>query len=253
MTLEEFSSLSYDDLKKLSTSDLKKLVSEKGKSLNKRIRRIKADTQASQVSVQGVEKTGGTFKVGGKSRKQLLAEAKREQRFAKGVASTVKKARSFKEKQFETVTGKSQKEYKESQQKEFLNKGKPRKFTKAEKEAARRYAERKLKELNDKIGDYWENFHKWQEENPTQGSPTNVKNNVEERAYKTEEEQRERFNKLVEREQGKERKKYESGEKADNGFMKGFQKVTEQTPFDLDSEVSQIEEIIKASGGIPLL
>ena len=117
MTLEEFSNLSYADLKKLDTPTLKKLVSEKGKSLNKRIKRIEKDPEASQVSVDIVEKSGGKFKVGGKDRKALLAEAKREQRFARGKASTVRSARKHKEELQRAGAGMTAKEYGKLQKK----------------------------------------------------------------------------------------------------------------------------------------
>lgn len=258
MTIEDFINLSYEDLKKLDTDTLKKLVSEKGKSLNKRIRRIERTPEASQVSVEGVRKTGGTFSVKGKTRKQLLAEARREQRFAKGKASTVQSARTFKEEMQRAGAGMTAKEYGIKKRDEYIKKEtkkirdktgkKPtRTQKKAISEKARSVEEKAKKELDEKVSDYWEEFHKWQEENPTKGSPINVKNNVSYRAFKSKEEQRARFTALYEKEASRREKTYieTTGEE--------WQKV-DRTPFDSDDqETKQIEELIKQTGGIPLL
>ena len=262
MTLEEFSNLSYADLKKLDTPTLKKLVSEKGKSLNKRIWRIEKDSDASQVSVDIVKKSGGTFRVGGKNRKALLAEAKREQRFAKGKASTVSKARAFKAEQQKAGAGITAKEYGKQKKKEYIKaeteKAKKKgKLTKAKRKAisekAKAVEQRAKKELDKKVSEYWDEFHRWQEENPEKGSPVNVKNNVSERAFKSAKEQRQKFTKLYNNEVNKREKEYiESQESGD------FMPVSE-TPWDLgqtgapiSQETKELEELIKQTGGIPL-
>lgn len=268
MTLEEFTNLSYADLKKLDTPTLKKLVSEKGKSLNKRIKRIEKDPEASQVSVDIVEKSGGRFKVGGKDRKALLAEAKREQRFARGKASTVRSARKHKEELQRAGAGMTAKEYGKHQKKQYIReqeqkiRNKTGKApTKAQKKSIREKAKsveaQARKELDMKVAEYWANFHKWQEANPEKGSPTNVKNNVSSRAFKSEEEQRSRFTKLYEKEVGKREKSYIEQQQSEDWT------TTESTPFDVVKETvpptpedieefEEIRKLIEQTGGIPL-
>ena len=268
MTLEEFSNLSYADLKKLDTPTLKKLVSEKGKSLNKRIKRIEKDPEASQVSVDIVEKSGGRFKVGGKDRKALLAEAKREQRFARGKASTVRSARQHKEALQRAGAGMTAKEYGKIQKKKYIKeqeqkvKSKTGKApTKAQKkrirEKAKAVEQQARKELDTKVTEYWENFHKWQEANPEKGSPTNVKNNVSSRAFKSEKEQRTRFTKLYEKEVGKREKTYiEQQESEDwtNATNTPFDVIKETVPPTLEdiAEIEEIRKLIENTGSIPL-
>lgn len=268
MTLEEFINLSYADLKKLDTPTLKKLVSEKGKSLNKRIKRIEKDPEASQVSVDIVEKSGGRFKVGGKDRKALLAEAKREQRFARGKASTVRSARQHKEALQRAGAGMTAKEYgkikkkqyiKEQEQKVRNKTGKaPNKTQKKSiREKAKAIEAQARKELDTKVAEYWENFHKWQEENPEKGSPTNVKNNVSSRAFRSEEEQRSRFTKLYEKEVGKREKRYieqqqsEDWTDASNTPFDVVKETVPPTPEDI-SEIEEIKKLIENTGSIPL-
>lgn len=268
MTLEEFSNLSYSDLKKLDTPTLKKLVSEKGKSLNKRIKRIEKDPEASQVSVDIVEKSGGRFKVGGKDRKALLAEAKREQRFARGKASTVRSARHHKEALQRAGAGMTAKEYGKTQKKKYIKeqeqkiKSKTGKApTKAQKKSIREKAKsveaQAKKELDTKVAEYWENFHRWQEENPEKGSPTNVKNNVSSRAFRSEEEQKSRFTKLYEKEVGKREKRYieqqqsEDWTDASNTPFDVVKETVPPTPED-NAEIEEIRKLIENTGSIPL-
>lgn len=259
MTLNEFAGLSYQDLKKLDTDTLKKLVSEKGKSLNKRIRRIeKNKSDLSQVSVKEVKRSGGYFGVKGKNRKELLAEAKREQRFARGKASTVRTAKTFKEEMQRRGGGMTAREYGKLKKKEFLEQEKKKSPTvkgkkqKSLTERAEAVEKKARTEYDKKVSEYWENFRRWKEERPTIGSPTDVKNNVSSRAFKSPEEQREIFTKLAARDEAKREKEYirTTGEE--------WATVEEKdTPFGVQEtmtgkEIPEIEELIKKTGGIPL-
>lgn len=267
MTLNEFVGLSYQDLKKLDTDTLKKLVSEKGKSLNKRIRRIeKNPAELSQVSVATVKRSGGYFGIRGKNRKELLAEAKREQRFAKGKASTVSKAKAFKEKMQRAGGGMTSKEYGKKKRKEYIEHekklqtkktGRTKKSKKSLTEKADLVEKKSRQEYDKKVTEYWENFNRWKEENPTIGSPTNVKNNVSYRAFKSPEEQWSRFTRLAARDAEKRENQYisttgsdwASVEESDTPFNPD---VTREIVPPTEKEIKEIEELINKTGGLPL-
>lgn len=198
--------LSVDDLSKLDIRTLRNIVSEQGKKLNKRIKRISKLKDTLKTAVNEVKKSGGTFKVsdirkGTKNeRKQLIAEAVREQQFNSKKSSTVRGAKAEKDYIIKKVTGKSQKEYKAEKRDEFKKAefdkiaSKQKKPTKAQNRRINRqaedYAEEQSKIRNTRIGEAWETFHKWKEAHPVVGySKDKVKNTVNEYAENDEPQQ----------------------------------------------------------------
>ena len=185
-----------------------------------------------------------------------------------GKASTVRSARQHKEAMQQAGAGMTAKEYGKQQRKKYIKeqeqkvRNKTGKApTKAEKKSIRekaKYVEAQArKELDTKVAEYWANFHKWQEANPEKGSPTNVKNNVSSRAFKSEGEQRSRFTKLYEKEVGKREKTYIEQQQSEDWT------AVESTPFDAVketvpptpediAEIEEIKKLIENTGTIPL-
>lgn len=194
MTLQEFESLTVSDLEKLDVKQLKTLVSEQGKKLNKRIRRIESRKDTSKIAVGQVKESGGTFGVKGKdTKKELILEAKREQHFQKSQSGTVKGSIALKE-QITRTTGKSARQYgaekrsqaEEEKKKEILGDS-SRKLTKQEKKliatAGKKAEKEGTEEYNDRVGEAWKRFKRWKEKNPAQVYAKEiVKNQVDEYA-----------------------------------------------------------------------
>lgn len=179
MTLSDFYTLTTDQLESLDKQQLKKLVSEQGKKLNKRISNIKGNPKANKTAVRIVESSGGRFGVKGKDTKRsLIAEAKREQRFMDKKTSTVKGAVQVHEESGQKVTGMTSKQYAKSKASDFKKqktsekkaKSKTGKLTKAQKKSidkqVKQIEKKAEKQYNDDIGEAWEAFHKAKEENP---------------------------------------------------------------------------------------
>lgn len=178
MKLSEFHALTSEQLEALDTPALKKLVSEQGKKLNKRIKNINKNPDANKSAVTGVAVSGGRFGVKDKTRAELLNEAKREQRFMDKKTSTVRGAVKVNDEISKKAIGmtvkeyakKKGEEYKEKAEKEKLATSKRGKLTKAQHKAIKR-AQKKIEEMakkqfNKDIGEAWDTFHKWKEENP---------------------------------------------------------------------------------------
>lgn len=179
MKLSDFQNLTTEQLESMSVQDLKKLVSDKGKTLNKRISNIKYTKSANKSAVLSVEKSGGKFSVKGKtSKRALIAEAKREQHFMSLKSSTVSRAKAIQEAGASKVAGMTSKEYSKAKASEYKKaltdekkaKSKTGKLTKVQKKSISKkvaeYAKRVKKEYDTNIGEAWDSFHEWKEENP---------------------------------------------------------------------------------------
>lgn len=162
----EFNELTGQQLAQLDRAQLSKLVSAQAKTANKRYTRIKNDKTSSKDAVKRVEKSGGRFGTKGKTKQQLIKEAKRIQRFNKAKTGTIKGARAVTAERQRQVTGKTAaekaKEAKEEAKKEIIRErkkaGKSAKLTKKEKakvEAAGNRAKRKVeKETKQKVKEF---------------------------------------------------------------------------------------------------
>lgn len=162
----EFNELTGQQLAKLDTAQLSKLVSAQAKTANKRYTRIKNDKTSSKDAVKRVEKSGGRFGAKGKTKQQLIKEAKRIQRFNKAKTGTIKGARAVTAERQRQVTGKTatekakeaKEEAKEEINRERKKAGKSAKLTKKEKakvEAAGNRAKRKVeKETKQKVKEF---------------------------------------------------------------------------------------------------
>lgn len=177
MTLSEFQTLTSDQLEKLAKDELKKLVSDQGKKLNKRISNIKGNPEANKSAVRSVESSGGRFGVSGKETKRaLISEAMREQRFMNMKTSTVKGAIEVHRQSEKTVTGMTAEQYAKNAGKVWEEAEKERRKQEGKKIAKRtqKAISKKRKSLekearkvfNKNIGEAWDQFHKWKEENP---------------------------------------------------------------------------------------
>lgn len=181
MKLSDFYTLTGDQLESMDVQSLKKLVSEQGQKLNKRISNIKGNPKANKGAVKSVESSGGRFGVSGKDTKRaLILEAKREQRFMDKKTSTVKGAVKANQRSGKDITGMTSKQYakkeaskkikkeKEEEKKRIGNASKKRKQSKSQKKKwdkkRRQYEKEAEKKYNKDIGDAWEQFHKWKEE-----------------------------------------------------------------------------------------
>lgn len=153
MTLQDFNELSTTQLMHLSTPELKSLVSTMGSRLNKRLVNLKYAHGANKYSLEKVEKSGGKFSVKGKSRKDLMYEAKREQSFYRMKGSTVSGAKSIYH-NMEKAMGTDKKKYMRKQKKEAKKEGKE--FNKNQES----------KDYDERVGKAWEDFKKWKEEHP---------------------------------------------------------------------------------------
>lgn len=176
MTLSDFQILTSEQLEGMTIAELKSLVSSQGKKLNKRISHIKGNPEANQSAVRVVEVSGGRFGVSGKETKRaLISEAKREQKFMNMKTSTVRGAMKVHEQSEKAVVGITARQYaqnagkawEESEKERLRQQGK--KMTKRTQKSISRkkkLLEKKAKKVfNKKIGDAWEQFHKWKEEN----------------------------------------------------------------------------------------
>lgn len=183
MKLSDFYTLTGDQLESMDVQSLKKLVSEQGQKLNKRISNIKGNPKANKAAVKSVEVSGGRFGVSGKDTKRaLIAEAKREQRFMDKKTSTVKGAVKANQRSGKDVTGMTSKQYAKKKAAERIKKekaeevkrkgnaGKRRKQSKSQKRKwerkRREYEKEEEKKYNRFIGEAWDTFHKWKEYNP---------------------------------------------------------------------------------------
>lgn len=178
MTLSDFQKLTSDQLEGLTKEELKNLVSSQGKKLNKRISNIKGNPESNKSAVRSVESSGGRFGVSGKDTKRaLIAEAKREQRFMSMKTSTVKGAVEVHRQSEKAVSGitaeqhardvgraweESEKERKRQQGKKIT-----KRTEKSIKKKRKSLENEARKVFNKNIGDAWEQFHKWKEENPS--------------------------------------------------------------------------------------
>lgn len=170
----EFNNLTGQQLAKLDQKTLSQLVSQQAKTANKRYTRIKNDKTSSKDAVRSVDRSGGRFGSKGKSKTQLIKEAKRIQRFNKSKTGTVKGARAVTAQRQRQVTGKTgeeaKKKAKEEAKEEIKRKrkkeGKTAKLTKKEKakvEAAGNRARRKVeKETEKKVKEFKEDRKKKQ-------------------------------------------------------------------------------------------
>lgn len=107
MTKNDFQKLSGLDFEKMSKADLSKLVSQQGKTANKRYERIKEDPESAKNAVSAIDRSGGKFSAKGKSKHQLIKEAKRIQGFNKAKTGTIQGARKVHEATQKQVTGKT--------------------------------------------------------------------------------------------------------------------------------------------------
>lgn len=90
MKAVEFNNLTKQDFDTMSFTDLRHLVNLQGKQANKRIARIEKNRgKVSQSAVGVVKRSGGRFKASGKTKTQLIKEAKRIQTFNKSKGGTV--------------------------------------------------------------------------------------------------------------------------------------------------------------------
>ena len=153
MKLSEFNELSTTQLMHLSTPELKSLVSQMGGRLNKRISNLKYAEGANKSAYEKVQESGGKFSVKGKSRKELLYEAKREQGFYRMKGSTVSGAKKI-YKSMEKAMG--------SDKKKFMKKEKK----KAKKEGRKFNRRQASKEYDQRVGKAWDDFKKWKSQHP---------------------------------------------------------------------------------------
>lgn len=193
MKLSEFENLTYQQLNRMPVDQLKQLVSEQGKKLNKRVSRIRSSSQTSKTAVSEVMESGGKFGVRGltvtrpdgkidvrTTKMNLIREAKREQKFQKAKSGTYRGAVKEKEQSVRKVLITSGDDYTKAkakewrdEQKEKMGKRKWDKMTKKERSQfyreSRKYGDEKRKDEYDKrIGEAWDDFHKWKESHPAQ-------------------------------------------------------------------------------------
>lgn len=153
MTLQDFNNLTTTQLMHLSTPELKSLVSTMGGRLNKRIVNLKYAQGANKSAYEKVQESGGKFSVKGKSRKDLMYEAKREQDFYRMKGSTVSGAKKI-YKNMEKAMGSDKKKYMREEKKKAKKEG--RKFNR--NQASKNYDKR--------VGKAWNDFKKWKEKHP---------------------------------------------------------------------------------------
>lgn len=153
MTLSEFNELSTTQLMHLSTPELKSLVSTMGSRLNKRISNLKYAEGANKSAYEKVQESGGKFSVKGKSRKELMYEAKREQGFYRMKGSTVSGAKKI-YKSMEKAMGSDKKKYMKKEKK------------KAKKEGRKFNRRQVSKEYDKRVGKAWDDFKKWKAQHP---------------------------------------------------------------------------------------
>lgn len=153
MTLSEFNELSTTQLMHLTTPELKSLVSQMGGRLNKRISNLKYAMGANKYALEKVQKSGGKFTVKGKSRKELMYEAKREQNFYRMKGSTVSGAKSIYH-NMEKAMGTDKKKHMRKAKKQAKKEG--RAFNKNQTS----------KDYDERVGKAWKDFKKWKEEHP---------------------------------------------------------------------------------------
>lgn len=200
MKVQDLENLSIEEIKTMPESQLRRLVSRTATTLNKRITNIRYNPKTSKISVDAVKNSGGKFKTTYLSRnkkgklvrkpmnkKQLITEAKREKNFMKGVASTVKKAKEFKEKQQKEAGGQTMSDYghaeaRKARQKRAAeikeeNRAKGiKKMTKEQKSELSsiykaRYKEAS-KQYDDAVDRAWTSYHNWKEINQLESRAT---------------------------------------------------------------------------------
>lgn len=228
MKIQDLENLSIEEIKAMPEPQLRQLVSRTASTLNKRITNIRYNPKTSKISIDAVKNSGGKFKTTYLSRnkkgklvskpmnkKQLITEAKREKNFMKGVASTVKKAKEFKEKQQKEAGGQTMSDYghteaRKARQKRATeikaeNKEKGiKKMTKEQKSELSsiykaRYKEAS-KQYDDAVSHAWTVYHNWKEINQLESRATDeesatIQEVVQKSVFMNEDERKQFFDK----------------------------------------------------------
>lgn len=226
MRLQDFATLTGQDLDALDTPTLRRLVSAQAGTLNRRLQNIRYNPDASQIAVKSVMSSGGRFGTRSHTRKtahgarqpmtrkELLYEAKREIKFARHQGSTVSSAKKLKETNQRIGGGQTAKEYAKERQKQAREEVRKQiyaenraagrranKYTEAQKYAmkqAGKQAYTQAKKAYDKaVTDYWNTYHDYKEKENVIGSPPTIAENVSKVAFMSEEEQKKHFANIV--------------------------------------------------------
>lgn len=155
MKSTDFNKMTVRQLENLDFNDLKKLVSAQGQSANRRIRNIRESDKTSKRAVNQVarQQQGGRFSVKGKSRDELLREARQIQNFNKSKSGTVKGATEVKNAYERKALGKTSTEVGKETEKEYRQKKlkeERQKLKEKSKKTGRKYkiTKRKRQQIN---------------------------------------------------------------------------------------------------------